>query len=207
MVVEAVGLEKANVQLGRYFSPNLVPKLVASPDLFKVGGERRELSFVFSDLQGFTALVETLEPDVVVPLINRYLNALVEVAFKHQGTVDKIVGDAVHIIFGAPEEQPDHARRAVACALEMDAVAEGLRAEVAPNIALGCTRIGVNSGDVIEQADGTIYGWDRAVQRLRDLEVSDVQAVVDHMADDLWEHLGDTPLPDDITIIALRVEP
>lgn len=74
MVVEAVQLQKANVQLGRYFSPNLVPKLVDSPELFRVGGERRELSFVFTDLAGFTRLVESNDPSVVVPVINGYLD-------------------------------------------------------------------------------------------------------------------------------------
>jgi class 3 adenylate cyclase len=146
MVLEAATLEKANVQLGRYFSPNLVPRLLDSPELFAVGGRRLDVSFVFTDLQGFTTLVETLEPNVAVPLINRYLNELVEVAFRHEGTVDKIVGDAVHVIFGAPTDQPDHAARAVRCALEMDEVAERLRVLVAPEIQLGVTRIGVNSG-------------------------------------------------------------
>ena len=150
LIYEAVNLEKANTQLGRYFSPNLVRKLVENPDLLHLGGERRELSFIFTDLAGFTALVEQHEPDVVVPLLNEYLDAMVDIVFKHDGTVDKFVGDAIHVIFGAPIAQPDHAARAVACALEMDAFAHafaGRKNEA--GIPLGETRIGVNSGNVV----------------------------------------------------------
>ena len=107
------------------------------------------MSFVFTDLQGFTSLVENNEPDVVVPLLNEYLDELVQVAFRHEGTVDKIVGDAVHVIFGAPVTQPDHPARAIACAMEMDAVAERFRTRYAPEVAVGLTRIGVNSGPAI----------------------------------------------------------
>ena len=146
MIVEAAQLQKTNVQLGRYFSPNLVGRLAEDPALFQMGGTRKELSFVFTDLEGFTSLVETTDPAVVVPLLNGYLDNLVQVAFKHEGTVDKIVGDAVHVIFGAPVAQDDHGERAVNCALEMDQVAEHYRAGVAGQTTIGRTRIGVNSG-------------------------------------------------------------
>ncbi len=150
LIHEAVNLEKANTQLGRYFSPNLVRKLVENPNLLYLGGERRELSFVFTDLAGFTSLVEKHKPDVVVPLLNEYLDAMVDIVFKHDGTVDKFVGDAIHVIFGAPIAQPDHAVRAVACALEMDAFAHAFaRQKREAGIPLGETRIGVNSGIVI----------------------------------------------------------
>ncbi len=150
LIFEAVNLEKANVQLGRYFSPNLVARLVENPGLLHLGGERRELSFVFTDLAGFTSLVEQQEPHTIVPLLNEYLDAMVNIAFKHEGTVDKIVGDAVHVIFGAPVEQADHAARALACALEMDdfAQAYSLRKRES-GMALGETRIGVNTGVVV----------------------------------------------------------
>ena len=150
LIHEAVDLEKANTQLGRYFSPNLVRRLVDNPNLLHLGGERRELSFVFTDLAGFTSLVEKQEPEVVVPLLNEYLDAMVEIVFKHDGTVDKFVGDAIHVIFGAPIAQPDHAARAVACALEMDAFAHAFaRQKRETGIPLGETRIGVNSGIVM----------------------------------------------------------
>lgn len=146
MIIEAVDLQRTTTQLSRYFSPQLVSRLAGDPSLLQLGGERRELSFVFTDLAGFTALVESTEPEVVAPLLNGYLDAMVAVAFRHGGTVDKLVGDAVQVFFGAPAEQPDHASRALACALEMDATAERYRESVADKAPLGITRIGVNSG-------------------------------------------------------------
>lgn len=98
---------------------------------------------MFTDLAGFTAYVESVDPAEVVPALNEYLDALVQVAFRHEGTIDKIVGDAVHVIFGAPVGQPDHAERAVACALEMDRVAGAFDERI------GTTRIGVNSGPAV----------------------------------------------------------
>ena len=150
LIFEAVGLEKANAQLSRYFSPNLVSRLVANPKLLHLGGERRELSFVFTDLAGFTSLVERHEPHVVVPLLNDYLEGMVKIAFQHDGTIDKVVGDAVHVIFGAPVTQSDHAARAVACALDMDDFAHAFaQRKRTAGIPLGQTRIGVNTGIVV----------------------------------------------------------
>ncbi len=133
-----------------YVSPKLVEQLVENPKHLKLRGERRELSFVFTDLAGFTALVERSEPSMIVPLLNDYLDGMIRIAFQHDGTIDKIVGDAIHLIFGAPVEQPDHAARAVACALDMDAFAAAYAAQKQMDgIPLGETRIGVNTGSTI----------------------------------------------------------
>jgi adenylate cyclase len=133
-----------------YVSPNLVKHLIEHPDALKLGGERRECSFVTTDLAGFTGLVERSEPAQVVALLNEYLEQMTAIAFRHEGTIDKIVGDAVAVLFGAPTPQPDHARRAVACALEMDAFARTFAAAKRQGgMPLGRTRIGVNSGTVI----------------------------------------------------------
>lgn len=133
-----------------YVSPNLVKHLIENPDALKLGGERRECSFVTTDLAGFTGLVERSQPAQVVALLNEYLGQMTAIAFRHEGTLDKIVGDAVAVLFGAPTPQPDHARRAVACALEMDAFARDFAtAKQAAGLSLGRTRIGVNSGTVI----------------------------------------------------------
>ena len=139
--------ERAKANLSRYFSPNLVTELAENPDFMKLGGERRELSFLFTDLADFTPLVETLEPAAIVPLLNDYLDHMTRIVFQHGGTVNKIVGDAVHAFFGAPLDQPDHAERAVTCAMVMDAFAQAFRdAQNAAGIPLGVTRIGVHSG-------------------------------------------------------------
>lgn len=142
--------EQAKAILSRYFSPNLAQELSENPEFLKLGGERRELTFVFTDLADFTPLVEALDPSVVVPLLNEYLDGMTQIVFRHGGTTEKIVGDAVHAIFGAPREQPDHAARGVACAMEMDAFAEAFRERKnAEGLPLGATRIGVHCGMAI----------------------------------------------------------
>jgi adenylate cyclase len=142
--------EKAKLNLSRYFSPNLVQQLVDSPDMLNMDGNRRELTFVFTDLAGFTPLVEGLEPSVIVSLLNDYLNEMTKIVFRWGGTIDKVVGDAVHAIFGAPLEQPDHAARGIACAMEIDQFAEVFRERKnTDDIPLGVTRIGVHTGPAI----------------------------------------------------------
>ena len=133
-----------------YVSPNLVRHLIENPGQLRLGGERRECTFLFTDLTDFTSLVEKSDPEVIVSLLNEYLDGMVHIAFQHDGTLDKIVGDAVTIIFSAPVVQPDHAARGVACALAMDSFAQAYaKAKRKEGIGLGKTRIGVNSGPVI----------------------------------------------------------
>ena len=112
--------ERAHASLSRYFSPNLAAQLASDADAMDLSGQRREIATLFSDIAGFTTLVETLEPDVLGPLLNDYLTGMTDLVFAHDGTVAKIVGDALHVLFGAPGEQPDHADRAVMCALALD---------------------------------------------------------------------------------------
>jgi adenylate cyclase len=142
--------ERAQATLSRYFSPNVVATLAGDPDCLSPGGDRREATFLFTDLADFTPLVESSESDLVVELLNAYLDGVARVIFDHGGTVMKIVGDAVHAIFGAPVENPDHAAQAVACALAVDDFAMKFRAaKQAEGIALGVTRIGINTGAAI----------------------------------------------------------
>lgn len=134
----------------RYVSPNLVQHLVEHPEELELGGKRRVCSFVFTDLAGFTRLMETLDPAQAVSLLNPYLDRMVAIAFAHQGTLDRIVGDAVAIVFSTPVVQADHAQRALDCALEMHAFAQAYTAQVqAQGMAFGHTRIGVHTGEVI----------------------------------------------------------
>jgi adenylate cyclase len=128
----------------------VVETLSQNPDCLTPGGERRVATFLFTDLADFTPLVESSESDLIVDLINAYLDGITEVIFAHGGTVMKIVGDAVHAIFGAPVDDPDHATHAVGCALAIDAFATRFSAEKnAAGVPLGATRIGVNSGPAI----------------------------------------------------------
>jgi adenylate cyclase len=142
--------ERAHASLSRYFSPNLAERLASDADAIDLGGQRREIATLFTDIASFTALVETLEPDVLGPLLNEYLTGMTDLVFAHDGTVAKIVGDALHVLFGAPGEQLDHAGRAVACALALDEYAQAFRERwYKKGIALGVTRIGVHAGPAI----------------------------------------------------------
>lgn len=134
----------------RYVSPNRVAHLMRHPGQLELGGKRQHCSFVFTDLAGFTALMEATDPADAVGLLNRYLEGMISIAFRHQGTLDRIVGDALAIMFSAPVAQPDHAQRALDCALDMHRFATGFaQAQQARGVAFGHTRIGVHSGEVI----------------------------------------------------------
>ena len=130
-----------------YLSPDLVKQIADDPTKLSLSGENRELTFLFTDIAGFTSLVEGLGPETLVRLLNGYLDGACQIVMDKGGTIDKIVGDAVHAMFGAPNEQADHASRAVACALEIDAFAFRFTTQCADEgIKFGITRIGVNTG-------------------------------------------------------------
>ena len=134
----------------RYISPNLVEHLVSHPDQLQLGGERRHCSFVFTDLTGFTTLMEGQSPERVVRMLNEYLEGIIRIAFRYEGTLERIVGDGMAILFSAPVVLPDHQRRALACALEIrQFTRQHAAAQHASGIELGVTRIGVHSGDVV----------------------------------------------------------
>ena len=140
--------ERAQAALARYFSPNLARSL--SQDSSALNGARREISTLFTDIAGFTALVETLETDTLSALLGEYLTGMTEVVFAYEGTVAKIIGDAIHVLFGAPADQPDSAARAIECALALDDWSESFRRVWREKgVPLGVTRIGVHSGPAL----------------------------------------------------------
>jgi adenylate cyclase len=142
--------ERAYAALSRYFSPNLAERLASDASAIDLGGQRREIATLFTDIASFTTLAETLEPKVLGPLLNDYLVGMTDIVFAHDGTVAKIVGDALHVLFGAPGEQQDHALRAVACALALDEYSQRSRNRWhEQGISLGVTRIGVHAGPAI----------------------------------------------------------
>jgi adenylate cyclase len=142
--------ERAHASLSRYFSPNLTAQLAGDTDAMDLSGQRREIATLFSDIAGFTTLVETLEPEALGTLLNEYLTGMTDLVFAHDGTVAKIIGDALHVLFGAPGDQPDHADRAVMCALALDRYAQSFRERwCRKGIALGVTRIGAHAGPAI----------------------------------------------------------
>jgi len=142
--------ERAHASLSRYFSPNLARSLVADVDALTHGVERREIATLFTDIAGFTPLVESLDPRELSTLLSGYLEGMTEIVFAHEGTVAKIIGDAIHVLFSAPAEQPDAAKRAIACALALDGWAEAYRVKWKERgVSLGVTRIGVHAGPAI----------------------------------------------------------
>src|SRR5919109_474866 len=90
-----------------------------NPQLLKLGGEARELTVLFSDIRRFSAIAEGLSPETLVRLLNEYLTAMTQVVFRHDGLLDKYIGDAIMAVYGAPLRDPDHAFRACCSALEM----------------------------------------------------------------------------------------
>ncbi len=130
-----------------YLAPELVQELEDDPSKLKLGGERREVSLLFSDIQGFTTMSEGLDSQQVGRLLNDYLDGMTAAIKTHQGYVDKFIGDAVFAIFNAPVDIDEHAAKCVRCMLEMDDFTERFRAKVnAENVPLGITRIGVHTG-------------------------------------------------------------
>jgi adenylate cyclase len=136
-------------RMGRYFSP-AVAQLLSQAREQQALGESRELTVLFSDIRGFTTLAETMPSDAVVRLLNDYLSCMVDVIFAAGGTLDKFMGDGIMAYFGAPMQQPDHADRALWCALHMqEALAEfnaSRGGEGQPSLKIG---IGLHSGQVI----------------------------------------------------------
>lgn len=141
--------ERARASLSRYFSPQIAAKL-ASDAGGSMEAHRRDVGALFTDITGFTSLVETTAPETLGLLLNEYMGGMTDVVFGHEGTVAKIIGDALHILFNAPGDQPDYATRAIACARDLDAWAQDFRERwKTKGVDFGVTRIGVHAGPVL----------------------------------------------------------
>jgi adenylate cyclase len=144
--------EKRKVRklFGRYVSRDVYNELLAHPERAELGGARREMTVLFSDIRGFTTVTERGDPEEIVTQLNQYFSKMVEVVFRHQGTLDKFVGDMVMALFGAPLDDPDHAEHAVQAAIDMvRELGELNRAWAAAGMAQLDIGIGINSGDMI----------------------------------------------------------
>jgi len=135
---------------GRYLSTEVMNSLLQDPAALELGGEKRKVTIMMTDLRGFTALSERLKPEQVVQMLNSYFEVMVEVILQYNGTINEIIGDALLVIFGAPQEMADRAKRAIACAIEMQnamaKVNEKNRARGLPELEMG---IGLNETEVI----------------------------------------------------------
>ncbi|WP_374628390.1 CHASE2 domain-containing protein [Pannonibacter indicus] len=139
-----------NTAFSRYVSPQVVQRLTSGRLSLALGGEKRTVTYVFTDLEGFTTLSEQLTADQVAAILNRYLDRMCDLFVSHGATIDKLIGDAVVGFFGAPEEDPEQSLKAVKLALAVDAFCEGFRKEMAAEgIPLGVTRIGLHRGEAV----------------------------------------------------------
>ncbi len=130
--------------------PEIVARLVENPDQLKLAGEEREITALFTDIEGFTALTERIGAVELVALLDRYFACVCAIVTEHGGMVDKFVGDAVHAFFNAPLDLPDHANRAIDCALAIAGATAAFRARPEnARFGLGRTRIGVETGRAI----------------------------------------------------------
>lgn len=202
----------------RYVSPAVVEHLLESPENLNVSGVRRELTFIFTDIAGFTTLSEMLSSEKLSDVLNAYLDGACEIVLRYEGTVDKFIGDAIMSIFNAPILQPDHVERAVRCALELDAYAEDFRrTQNALGIPLGVTRIGVHSGPAVignfgssSRMDFTALGdtvntaaRTEGVNKYFDTRICCTQSVVDACPNLTFRPIGDVVLKGKVTGVGL----
>lgn len=133
-----------------YVAPAVVEEVIAHPERLKLGGERRELTLLFTDLAGFTSISEALDAEAVAHILNRHLSEMTEIVLRYHGTVDKFIGDAVMAFWGAPIADPDQSLHAVKAAVEMQQKIAVMRQEIlatgGPELQM---RIGVHRGDCI----------------------------------------------------------
>lgn len=135
---------------GRYLDNEVVSRLLETQEGLALGGVKRRISVLMSDLRGFTSLAERLSPEDVVAVINNYLTVMTDVIMLSGGTIDEFIGDGILVLFGAPVERADHARAAVTCALRMQqAISEVNRISAERGLPIVEMGIGINSGEVV----------------------------------------------------------
>ncbi|MHA7819541.1 MAG: CHASE2 domain-containing protein [Erythrobacter sp.] len=139
--------------LGKYIPRDIAKQIIDEPELLSLGGEKREIYVLFSDLEGFTKMSHAIPPEMVAKLLNRYLEMLSNVVLDHGGVIDKFVGDAVVAFWGAPIARPDDATRAMKAGYAMWEAGEKFREEVAamdPDLPkIGKTRVGLHYGEAV----------------------------------------------------------
>lgn len=144
-----------------YVSPELVGEIIKNPGILKLGGEKREVSILFSDIRGFTTLSEKLSPEALVGLLNEYLGPMTDIVLTHKGTLDKYIGDAIMALFNAPLTIEKHSLRACEAAVQMinklKDINAGFKSKGFPEIKIG---IGINTAEAIVGNMGTHTRFD-----------------------------------------------
>ena len=152
-------------QFEHYLDPRMVRKLQKDPGLLKLGGDRRDMTFLFSDIRGFTPISEKFKehPEGLVELINKFLTNQTDIILKHGGTVDKYMGDCIMAFWNAPLDDPNHAENAIRAAIEMREELDTLNAELKKDGIEILTGIGINSGPCIVGNMGSTTRFDYSV--------------------------------------------
>jgi adenylate cyclase len=142
--------ERAHASLSRYFSPQLATRLARGSEGDGMNAHSREIGVIFTDITGFLSLVEKMPAAILGDLLNEYMFGMTEIVFNYEGTVAKVVGDAIQILFNAPADQADYATRAISCAHALDNWAENFRLRWKQrDVDFGSTRIGVHAGTAL----------------------------------------------------------
>ena len=135
---------------GRYLSKKVVDNILESPEGHKIGGRRKTVTILMSDIRGFTGLSETMDPEIMVQLLNRYLERMSKIILDYDGIIDEILGDSILAVFGVPEKHETDPARAAACAVAMQNALDDLNNEFIreghPPLEMG---IGINTGSVV----------------------------------------------------------
>jgi adenylate cyclase len=134
----------------QHLAPAVVRRILERPGMLKLAGERREVTALFTDVEGFTAMTHHVDPVILVNTLDNYFEGMATIIIAHGGMIDKIVGDAVHALFNAPNDLQNHPQKAIECAIALRAWSEGFRdrCEVA-TVGFGRTRIGLETGFAI----------------------------------------------------------
>ena len=147
-----------------YLTSSVINEMLKDPSKLKLGGDKKNLTVLFSDIRGFTSFSETMTPEQLVHLLNEYLTAMTDIVFKYDGLLDKYMGDAIMAVYGAPLDQPDHALRACRTALDMMKELKKLQKKWAeegqPILDIG---IGISSGDMVVGNMGSQMRFDYTV--------------------------------------------
>lgn len=155
-IFESLQTQRLRNAFGQSVGPRVMERLLALGGHDPLSGERRPVTTLFSDIRGFTHMSEQLAPEVLQAVMNDHLSALTELVLKYEGTLDKYIGDCVMCFFNAPEDQPDHALRAVRLALEMQAAHRQVMARWEARVALPGIGIGISTGETMVGNFGSV---------------------------------------------------
>jgi adenylate cyclase len=163
-VVEEREKKKIRGAFQYYLTASVINEMLKDPTKLKLGGDKKDLTVLFSDIRGFTTVSEKLTPEELVHLLNEYLTAMTDIVFKYDGLLDKYMGDAIMAVYGAPLDQPDHPLRACRTALDMINALRKLQekwaAEGRPQLNIG---VGINTGEMVVGNMGSQMRFDYTV--------------------------------------------